>query len=233
MTDRDRPPGIKVPGNPAVPCGTGHVPAIIEPLTGANADEAARLYVEVFLADEPTSSRISPDSTSLILSAGWYVRALARRNLSFIARDSGTNEIAGIIFSFDITDDFGGERAEFEHYLSHFNEAVVMIDALEEQHLDLRGIRPGSVLHAFQGAVGRDYRGKDVMKALVKRTIVHGRQCGFSRIVADCTNSASRNILSDCGFFEVGFSPYNSFYIDGVRFFEGLEGGISLMVMDL
>jgi hypothetical protein len=52
-------------------------------------------------------------------------------------------------------------------------------------------------------------------------------------VVADCTHPGSRRSFEQCGFHEAGSLSYDAFSLDGVRFFAGLEGGISLMVRDL
>jgi GNAT superfamily N-acetyltransferase len=218
--------------NPVLP-GLSRDRFTIGPLTESDVEEATRLYIEVFLADEPTSRRISPDPVSLLSSARWYVRSLAGKDLSLVARDEKTHEIAGILFCFDMTDDFGSERDRFALYLSHFREAVAMIDELEDRYIDRTSVLPGTVLHVFQGAVGRRYRKNGIFRALICRMVCHARERGFIRIVCDSTNPVSRRGVEACGFSERGFSSYDTFFINGKRFFEGLEGGISLMVRDL
>lgn len=203
------------------------------PLTESDIEPAARLYSEVFLHDEPTSWRIAPDPAKFFPEAEWYVKSLAGRNLSFIARNERTRDLVGFIFCFDITDDFGHEASSFTAFLANFREAVAMIDELENRYLDRSGISPGSVLHAFQGGVSRKYRRSGVMKGLVTRVVSRARERGFRQIVAECTSLASQRVLAQCGFYEQGFSSYDMFVIDGGRFFAGLDGGITLMMRDI
>jgi len=203
------------------------------PLTGSDADEAARLYTEVFLTDEPTSVRRAPDPVMFLHYARLYAGLLAGKNLSFVMRDEGAGSLAGFIFCVDLTLDPKNEGEWMPAFLAHFPEAVAMITELEERHLNIAETSPGSVLHVYQIGVGRKYRGLGVAQALIRRVLEHARERGFRQAVADCTNPASRRSFERCGFHETGFSPYAGFSMHGVRFFAALEGGISLMIRDI
>ena len=78
----------KNPGNKHVPAHSrpvespSGIPACI-PLIKADSDEAARVYREVFLADEPTTHTRSPDPARFLHYAKLYTRFLAGKNLSF------------------------------------------------------------------------------------------------------------------------------------------------------
>lgn len=233
MTEHNPEPGLNNHNKDPVPREGLPAGIIILPLAEPDVEEAARLYVEVFLADEPTSHRIAPDPATLLPSAEWYVRSLADRNFSFIARDERSGDLVGFIFCYDLSDDFGQEKARFTALFASFREAIVMIDELENRYPDLSGVSPGSVLHAFQGGVGRKYRRAGVFAALVRQAVSCARDRGFWKIIGDCTSSASQEILEQCGFRVEGFLGYDTFTIDGVRFFDGLPGGITLMVKDL
>jgi len=206
---------------------------VITSLSDADVQEAARLCYDVFLYDEPTTRRIAPDPARVFPESVWYVQSLVGRGLSFVAHNEQTHEIAGIVFSFDLTDDFSPEHERFTAFFDNFRPAIAMIDELEARYLDRSWCSPGFVLHAFQGGVRREYRRSGVLTALVDRMIAAARERGFHKIVADCTSPASQQALEKCGFRQVGFLGYDAFFIDGVRYFHGLSGGLSLMVKDL
>lgn len=233
MPDHRYPPSPGAPGRGATRFKPLPDSIVVEPLNELHVEEAARLYVEVFLADEPTSRHIAPDPAGLLHCSRWYVGSLVKRGLSFIARDRLKDEITGFLFSFDFTDDFGDERERLGRYLSHFREAVAMIDELEMRYLNTSGILPGSVLHAFQGGVGRNYRKCGVFEVMMDSLVNRGRELGYRQIIGDCTNPASKKLLEQRGFHQAGYLAYDEFFIDGVRFFEGLKGGITLMVLDI
>jgi len=75
----------------------------------------------------------------------------------------------------------------------------------------------------------------DVVSALslIRRVLAHARDFGYRQVIADCTHAASRRSFETCGFHEAGFLSYETFSVDGIRYFAGLDGGISLMVRDL
>ena len=159
--------------------------------------------------------------------------SLVRKDLSFISRVETTGELAGFIFGFDLTDDPAGEGSQIAEFLSHFREAVAMIDELESRYLDRDRIPAGSVLHIFQIGVARKYRRRRIAEAMILRVLAHAQERGFRQAVADCTSPVSKRTFGRCGFLERGFFPYEAFSMDGVRFFAGLEGGITLMARDL
>jgi GNAT superfamily N-acetyltransferase len=198
-----------------------------------DVEHAARLYTEVFLEDEPTSHRHALDPALFLPYARFYVRSLVRKDLSFVARDKSTEETIGFIFCFDFTDNPEDEGAPMVAFLAHFREAVSMINELEDQCLNRNEIHAGSVLHVFQIGVHRKFRGKGIAHAMIRRVIAHARDRGFRQAIADCTSPASQRTFEQCGFNEVGFSSYEEFSTNGVRFFSGLDGGISLMMKDI
>jgi len=233
MAYPDHGPGIQHPHQDHGQCGELPAPLIIVPLTEPDVEQAARLYTEVFLADEPTSHRHALDPALFLPYARFYVRSLVRKDLSFIARDKRTKEVLGFIFCFDLTDNPEDKGASMIAFLAHFREAVAMINELEDRHLNRNEIRAGSVLHVFQIGVARMFRGNGIAQAMIHRVIVHARERGFRQIVTDCTSPASQRTFEQCGFNEVGFSAYVAFSMNGVRFFAGIDGGISLMVKDI
>jgi GNAT superfamily N-acetyltransferase len=228
--------------SPPPPAEAGHAPDIspasspspaIVSLTAADEEVAARLYTRVFLEDEPTSRRHALDASRFLPYARAYVRWLTVKDLSFLAKDPITGELLGFIFCFDFTDDPGRESPELQEFILHFRQAVAMIDELESRHICRETILPGSVLHIFQIGVESKARREGTARALINRALTRAGERGFRQAVADCTSPGSQRVFEQCGFSQKGFSPYESFSMDGTCFFSGLEGGISLMVMDL
>jgi len=228
-------PGTADPGNDSL---SGELfsragPFTCFPLAEPDIVPAARIYTDVFLSDEPTSCRHAPDPGLFFPFAKIYVRSLVGKDLSFLAREKKTKRPAGFIFCFDLTHDPAGECAEMAAFISHFRDAVAMIDELEEHNLDRAGIRPGTTLHIFQIGVVREFRRMGLARALIRHAIAHAAERGFRQVVADCTNPASRQAFLAYGFAEKGFLSYEDFTLDGRKFFSGLDGGISLMVRNI
>ena len=157
------------------------------PLTESDVESAARLYTEVFLADEPTSHRHALDPAMFFPYARFYINSLVRKDLSFISKDEATNEFFGFIFCFDLTDDPEKEGDLMSEFIAHFKEAVAMIHELEDRHLNREKIKAGSVLHIFQIGVSRQYREMGIARAMIRRVLAHARQRGFRQVIADCT----------------------------------------------
>lgn len=222
----ERPAGnITGPDHPCSP--------VYLPFKTADIEEAARLYTDVFIADEPTTHRHAPDPEIFLPYARWYAEFLAGKELSHIARDRRTGEIAGFIFCLDLTGDLAAEGATMTEFLAQFRETVEMIDELEERYIDRDEIAPGTVLHIFQIGVARPYRGYGMAQEMIRRALISARRRGFSRAIADCTGPISRRAFEGCGFLQAGVLSYDSFSKNGVAFFSGIDGGISLMVREI
>lgn len=206
---------------------------IYVPLTSAESFEAAQIYTDIFLADEPTTIRHGTDSSFFLPYAEMYVQFVARENLSFIARDKKTSEIIGFIFCLDFTSDIRDEGEQMEQFLNHFKATVVMMDELEDLFLNHDKIVAGSMLHVFQIGVDKKYRKLGIAKTLINQALNLAHERGFTHVIADCTSFTSTCSFESCGFDMVGKIPYDSFCMDGVRFFDGLDGGISLMVKNI
>ncbi|HOW05168.1 GNAT family N-acetyltransferase [Methanospirillum hungatei] len=194
---------------------------------------AAQLYSDVFISDEPTTHLHAPDPSIFIRYAEIYVRSLIPKNLSFIALDSVKGDIIGFIFCLDLASDITDEGEEMVRFLSHFHETVLLIDELEHRFLEIEKISAGEALHIFQIGVDKKYRRSKIAHSLIHTALDHGRNLGFSKVIADCTSSASLQVFSSCGFELAGFIDYDACCMNGEYFFAGLDGGISLVVKKL
>jgi ribosomal protein S18 acetylase RimI-like enzyme len=232
MAPKKNPGDKRVPAKPGPGVSPTGIPACI-PLEEADSDEAARIYRDVFLADEPTTHTRSPDPARFLHYAKLYTRFLAGKNLSFVARDEHTNELAGFIFCVDMTGSLESAGEWTTLIIEDFREAMTMINELEDRYIKLADTLPGSVLHIFQVGLSRKYRGHGIAQLLIQRALSNAQEYGFRRAVADCTNPASRRSFEQCGFHEVGFSSYKEFSLDGDRYFSECEGGIWLMARDI
>ena len=220
------------PGSPDAMCL--HVPGfVISPLNKDILGDAARIYTYDFLADEPTSKRHAPDLSQVFQYSEIYVSYLLGKDLSFIALDEKTGDIAGFIFCFDLACDLDSRQLPFAGLLSFFPDAISMIDELEERVFDLKKIPPGNILHIFQIGVARSYRGLGISKKLINHVLLNAGKKGFRQIIADCTNPVSKSAFEKCGFSEAEFYSYDDFERDDIKFFKGIKGGISLMKKDL
>jgi ribosomal protein S18 acetylase RimI-like enzyme len=208
-------------------------PFAILPLSYDNASAAARLYAEVFLHDEPTTRHHAPDPANFIPLADFFVRTLVEKELSFIAVDDETGELAGFIFAIDLTHDPESDGEPMVRLIGSFRHAMAMINELEDRHLNRAGIVPGSVLHIFQIGTAGNYRGAGIAPALIRHLLHHARVRGYRSAIADCTGPVSKSVFERCEFVELGHFPYADFRRDGMAFFSGLPGGISLLQKDL
>jgi len=205
----------------------------IIPLTSFCIKNAALLYSQVFLNDEPTTLLHDPDPSQFLSFAEFYVQALITKNLSFVARDDNSSDIIGFIFCLDLLSDIRDEGEEMVCFLNQFKETVAMMENLEEKYLDLSQISFGNVVHVFQIGVHARYRRSGIAKSLITRVIENGKKMGYSQIIADCTSMGSVCSFESCGFVCLGSIPYESFTVDGNRFFSDLPGDMHLVLKNI
>lgn|GEM_PF-531938 len=203
------------------------------PLNEDYIDKAARLYTDIFLTYEPTSHHHATDPELFFPYARYYASRLIKKGFSYIIRDNITDDLIGFIFAFDLSDNFWQKEEEMRAFISHFHEAVVMIEELENNYFLDKKIIPGSTIHIFQIGVCRKYWGKGIAGMMIGKVLSSAKICGYKRVIADCTSQSSRRAFEKNGFNEVGFLPYENFLINEILFFEGLKGGISLMIKDI
>jgi ribosomal protein S18 acetylase RimI-like enzyme len=203
------------------------------PLTDDDLDQAAILYTNVFLNDEPTSHRHAPDPSMFLPYARYYISHLPERGFSYIIKEANTGDLVGFIFGFDLADDFWLVEDKMKTFLSHFREAIIMIEELENQYINSDDLLCGTFLHIFQIGVSSSYRGLEIAGTMINQVVRTAKEKGYTSVISDCTCKASKRAFEKCGFYEIGFSGYDKFSADGVKFFEGLEGGISLMMLDI
>ena len=230
MEPRQKRPGPKTAGGDMV---SRPFPFAILPLSYENGSAAARLFTEVFLHDEPTTRIHAPDPDRFLPLADFYVRTLVDQELSLVAQDEETGELAGFIFAIDLTHDPESDGEPMVRLIGSFRHAMTMINELEDRHLNRAEIVPGSVLHIFQIGTAGNYRGAKIAPSLIRHLLHHAKERGYSSAIADCTGPVSKSVFERCGFVELGHFPYADFQRDGVAFFSGLPDGISLLKKDL
>jgi len=203
------------------------------PLTSDMVDITARLYAEVFTADEPTTRWHGVVLEEFLPFARRYVQYCATSGLSFIARDNTSGKTIGFIFCTDLTTNLEALGPEMSAFLSHFDATIQLIETLEAQYLNIGIVEPGQILHVYQLGVCRKARGKSVSAVLIQRVLDFARERGYRTIVADCTGPVSRHSFENCGFENAGSLTYADFLFRGIAFFDELEGEISLMVRNI
>ena len=233
MKDQAPPTGNGVLNPGTAPDSLSSGPLICIPLTESDVEESARLYTEVFLAEEPVPQGREPDPVWFLNYSRQYARYLARKNLSFVVRDQLTHNLAGFIFCADMAETPESVGEWVLEILAEFREVITMITELEDRHINRQEILPRSMLHIVHVGVSRSYRGKGIAQFLIRKALAHAQERGFSHAIADCINQASRHSCEKCGFHEAGFSSYEAFSLDGDRPFVGREGGIFLMQKDM
>lgn len=206
---------------------------VYEFLSSDNADSAAELYTEVFLNDEPMTRQHGIDPEKFLPCACEYLHFCAAQGMSVIAIDSLTQRIVGFGLTSDLTTDWDSVGPGMVTLLSFFRESVAILEEVEHRCPDLHDIRPGAVLHIFQGGVRREYRGRGVLTNIISRILIEAKNRGFQKIIGECTGPVSRHVLEKAGFREAASVVYDEFEVDGKAYFAGIPGRMSLMIRDV
>ena len=209
------------------------VPVVYQLLSNDAVDTAAELYAEVFLNDEPMTCRHRIDPVDFLPYAREYLRFCADQQLSFIAVEQETHEIAGFALGSDLSTEWESVGPGIITLLSFFRESMVILGEVEHKCVELREIQIGTVFHIFQLGVRREFRGNGIATGLIHCILAHAKRRGFGKVVVDCTGPVSRHTCERCGFVETAYIAYDDFHIDGKAFFHGIPGGISLMIREI
>lgn len=202
-------------------------------LSQKTADETADLYTQVFLNDEPMTKRHGIDPAQFLPYARKYLYFCANQNLSLISVECETQEVTGFILCSDFSTDWNSFGHDMISFLSFFQESMAILEEVEHRCPELDAVLPGKALHVFQLGVRRDYRGQGIARELLAHVLDMAGQRGFSTVFAECTGPISRHIFERCGFRCRGYVRYDEFITQGQIFFQGLPGGISLMIRDV
>ena len=146
--------------------------------------------------------------------------------LSFVARDTGTGQIAAVVLADDLDDD-GNEGSD---------AIAALIDSARSAYFAGAGLDRTRLAHIHFIASSPDYRRQRLVQRVVEACLAAARDRGFERMLVEASGNRSRTLLEKhFGFCEQLRVNYAEFNWNGQRPFLDIteHGGLSLMTLDL
>ena len=147
-------------------------------------------------------------------------------SLSFVARDTGTAQIAAVV----LADDFGDAGDEGSDAIA------ALIDSARSAYFAATPSDKSRTAHIHFIASSPDYRRQRLVQRVVEACLAAARDRGFDRMLVEASGNRSRALLeTHFGFRERVRVDYAEFSWHGRHPFEAIadHGGLSLMTLDL
>lgn len=181
-------------------------------------EEAVHCTFNQFLNFEPATRVLRPPAGQFRTFVASVVTLAVEEQLSLVAIDPETDELAGVLLS----DDFG--RAPVEHRGARCISPILsMLSELGRRYAQAHPFGPGEVFHPFMSAVWPRFQGRHVYQTLFELNLALAARKGFRRVVAECTSEKAQQLLiQKLGHRPVASSNYDEFQYEGGRPFAGL-----------
>jgi hypothetical protein len=198
------------------------------------AEATAELYTGVSLNDEPMTRHHRIDPFAFLPSAREYLRYCAGQQLSFIAVDEETREVMEFVLGSDLSTDWESVGPGVRTLLSFFFGRAWPSSTNWSTAAPISGmsVREQSSLSSRQESC-EPAGGRASLPVSSPESLTTAKKRGFGKVIAECTGPVSRHTCEKCGFHAEAFVAYDEFQVDGRVFFQGLPGGISLMIRDV
>ena len=147
-------------------------------------------------------------------------------SLSFVARDTGTGQIAAVVLADDL-DDEGDEGSD---------AIAALIDSARSAYFAGAGLGRARPAHIHFIASSPDYRRQRLVQRVVEACLAAARDRGFDRMLVEASGNRSRRLLENhFGFCEQVRVDYAKFSWNDRHPFRAIadHGGLSLMTLDL
>ncbi|AFM25694.1 GNAT family N-acetyltransferase [Desulfomonile tiedjei] len=192
-------------------------------------DVAETMSLSFTDGSEPTARALGLAKEDFKQFSDAVLPKLLCQDLSFVARDSQSGEIAGTLLNEKMSLDLPVSPIQFP-----WSAPVIALAAhLYNIYYQRIAQSPPDSLHIFMLAIQGPFRGKGIGHQLLKLSLEHARSWGYSRAVVEATGLVSQHIFRKAGFFPCVEVPYARFECDGKRPFANTGEHPSIMLMDM
>lgn len=192
-------------------------------------NETTQLIHFMFMNYEPMTicNRLDPEKNLLLQ---WYfVDYTSRAGLTLVARDTDTGKVVGSLthkdYALPPTPDL---PRKYYGYIDMFEADIAMCRELEKP-LSEKEYKVGELFQPFQICVLPEYSGKSVASELAARSVILGRELGFSEAIGECSVMASRKAFEKNGFKVINSLSFKEFEHNGQKPYESIEGELYLL----
>ena len=157
---------------------------------------------------------------------------IQKQQLTVIAKDKMTDEVAGMVIAGDFADDFPLTPENSQHLSDRLEPIMELLESLEIQYKRGRQIEAGEYLYIHMLAVSPKYQRRKIAQNSVRVCLNHGIERGFTHAFTEAANSVSQHVFSKLGFVPRHEISYQQFTYHGQKVFASIEGHTGTILMD-
>jgi hypothetical protein len=184
-------------------------------------EQAIRCVVEAFTQHEPMTTTLGISLDEFRPFAKIICEKAIRDQLSLVAKEKGTNNVAG----FSLAEDFISEPPEELEKLSNkFHPIFALLNDLDEAYKKASRLAEGEILRLFMGGACFAFRNMKIVTTLIEAQLRLAREKNFLGVVAEVTGPISQHILIDkFSFRKIKQIEYKSYVYRGKKVFSDIE----------
>lgn len=165
-----------------------------------------------------------------------YVKLIGKwieeQQLTVIAKDKSTDEVAGIVIAGDFASDFHLTPENSDRISSKLDPIIELLESLEAQYKQGRQIQAGEYLYIHMLAVSPKYQRKKIAQNSIEVCLNNGIKKGFTYAFTEAANSVSQHVFSKLSFIPRHQIDYQQFTYQGQKVFASIEGHTGTILMD-
>ena len=200
--------------------------AVCEP---DDADEMVRLLAAAFTRYDPPALAVGITSDEFEEFVSLFSASAGRDELTIIARDASTGQMAGALLTEDAT---SPPPKGMDQLSDRFDPIFDLLGQLDAHYRDGRTIHPEEYLHLALLGVQDGFTGRNIGQNLVDTCLDNGGTKGYRFAVTEATNRVSQHIFRKLGFVERAKVSYGDYRRDGVPVFASIAEHGGPMSMD-
>ena len=164
-----------------------------------------------------------------------YIKLIGKwieeQQLTVIAKDKMTDEVAGIVIAGDFASDFP-LTPDSDRISSKLDPIIELLESLEVQYKQGREIRAGEYLYIHMLAVSPKYQRKKIAQNSIQVCLNNAIEKGFAYAFTEAANSVSQHVFGKLGFIPRHEISYQQFTYHGQKVFASIEGHTGTILMD-
>ena len=157
---------------------------------------------------------------------------IEEQQLTVIAKDKMTDEVAGVVIAGDFASDFPLTPENSEHLSNKLEPIIELLESLEAQYKQGRQIQAGEYLYIHMLAVSPKYQRKKIAQNSIEVCLNNGIEKGFIYAFTEAANSVSQHVFGKLGFIPRHEISYQQFTYQGQKVFASIKADTGTILMD-
>jgi len=201
---------------------------LFQTMQPSDVEETALCISQVFSTFEPITKALKISFNEFYQFALPICQKAADAEISMIAKDKKTGEIAGFIISEDFMTVYPDSLEDIDN---KFESIFSFLSELEENYRRSCLATAGQVLHIFMLGVQEKYTKKHIATNLVRENLNLAKHHNFEIAITDATSVGSQQIFRNLGFTEKFAIEYKSYKFKDKHIFSSIENPSNCLLM--